>query len=178
MVAREVVLNDGTTYGFDESGKSHTNNPKYNNYQFSKEQINQIAESGISPTYMYNTSRENKQDYIDFLNNAEEGSMITFETGGNIQYDLSPGTSGYELTIQLDPNSAYVVKDGKLINVDNPDEYYYIDALKSEASTNEYGTNTKSKMTYEELQVMRENYGEGGAGYDERKIKEWTYVYK
>lgn len=174
IVAREVVLNDGTTYGFDESGKSHTNNPKYSNYQFSKEQINQIAESGISPTYMYNTSRENKQDYINFLNNAEEGSMITFENGGNIQYDLSPGDTGYELTIQLDPNSAYVVKDGKLINVDNPDEYYYIDALKSEASTNEYGKDTESKMTYEELQVMRENYGEGGESYDESKIKNWT----
>ncbi len=173
IISRQVKVDD-VYFSYDENGVVTTNHPTYNksedSYNFTPATIDAMAKTRQMPQY---AGKDQESVYTDFLENAEEGNIIIFEKGSYFQYDPITGDSGYEIPVYLDEGAAYQVQGDKLVNLNDPTEYYYIDILKDSGSYM-YGAN-KGDFTYDQLRIMRENYnGEGNDGYSETNIDKWT----
>ena len=173
--ARQITTNDGIVLSYDEKSEDvKCSGIGYTDYSFTKATVEEIAKTGKAPSYIPQTNANTKQNYTDFLNNCKDGDIIMFGEGQHFQYDNSADSRGDAVAITTEKGSAFVVDNGKLVNINNPDEYYYIDVLNNSSSRAEYGKK-EGNITYEQLQIMRDNYGgEGKDDYSEASIAKWT----
>ena len=173
LTNRTVYMNNGTRIDYNPDTKEYKSTSlNYEDYKFSSKTVDEIAKTGNMPTHINVADNTTKDVYTSFLSNCKEGDIITF--GENQKINYCPSGS-YELSIKTGEKAAYVVRDGKLVNINNESEYYYIDVLDEDYSINNYGksTNTSYSHTYDSLQNARANYGNVNAE-DEKNIASWT----
>ena len=136
-----------------------------NDYVIDAKTIDQIGISGKTPTCVESALKDN-DTYTTILGDYEnhKNEVIVFKKGTEFQYDLAPGNDGYEINRKFDEGASFKIQGNKLVNVNDPNEYYYIDNIrgsKGDFSTSGYinDDERKSEWTYADLQKYREYYG-------------------
>lgn len=125
-----------------------------------KETIDAIITSGKPPVIVDSTdcNKNTPTEYDDYLNNHENNSVIIFKNGTKLSYCLNDQRDpSYTIDVTTGENqNAYKIVGDKLVNVNNPDEWYYLDVLKKTSSRD--SKRNAGTMSYSQLQNIRKNY--------------------
>ena len=149
-------------WGYDKNGIIIPEKYKNNGYNIDEKIIDAIIESEQPPVLTNSVqSDETNSYYTDYLNNGKDGEIVVFKKDTVLQYDMT-STTGYDINdenysvaVKMDKDTAYKIVGDKLVNVDNPNEWYYLDVLKKASSRDNY---TDSSIKYEDLQKYRDAY--------------------